>query len=159
MCDPATLMMMSIASTAVSTLGALQQGQQQKDYANYQAAQAEADAKAERDAAEIHADKIRKAARLQAGQARAALAGSGVDVGEGTPVDINASIYGSAEEDAWTTILTGKSKSDQLNAQAQGFRISGDNAETASYFNAAGSALSGAVQIGKGYIKGKGAAP
>jgi hypothetical protein len=141
--------MLMVASSAVSAIGALQQGQQQKDYANYQASQAEADAKAERDAAEVHADKIRKAARQQAGQARAAIAGSGVDVGEGTPVDINSSIYGNAEEDAWSTILTGKSKSNQLNAQAEGFRISGDNAETASYFNAAGSALSGAVSIGK----------
>lgn len=151
MCDPLTLTMMTVASTAVSTLGALQQGQQQKAYANYQAAQADADAKAERDAAEIHADKIRKAARQQAGQARAAIAASGVDVGEGTPVDINSSIYSGAEEDAWSTILTGKSKSAQLNAQAQGLRISGDNAETASYFNAAGSALGGAAQIAKGW--------
>lgn len=149
--------MLMVASSAVSAIGSLQQGQQQKDYANYQAAQAEADAKAERDAAEVHADKIRKAARQQAGQARAAIAGSGVDVGEGTPVDINSSIYGNAEEDAWSTILTGKSKSNQLNAQAEGFRISGDNAETASYFNAAGSALSGAVSIGKGWQKSAGA--
>lgn len=145
------LEMLMVASSAVSAIGALQQGQQQKAYANYQAAQAEADAKAERDAAEIHADKIRKAAKLQAGEARAALAGSGVDVGQGTPVDINSSIYKNAEEDAWTTILGGKAKGAQLDAQAQGLRISGDNAETASYFNAAGSALSGAVQIGKGW--------
>lgn len=139
------------ASSAMSVIGSLQQGQQQKDYANYQAAQAEADAKAERDAAQIHADKIRKAARLQAGEARAALAGSGVDVGEGTAVDINSSIYKNAEEDAWSAILGGKSKAASMDAQAQGMRISGDNAKTASYFNAAGSALGGAVQIGKGW--------
>lgn len=144
-------MIFMAAAAAVSTIGALQQGQQQKDYANYQAAQAKADAKAERDAAEIHADKIRKAARLQAGQARAAIAGSGVDVGEGTPVDINSSIYGNAEEDAWSTILTGKSKANQLNAQAEGFRISGKNAQTASYFSAASSALSAGSQIAKGW--------
>lgn len=151
MCDPITLTIMSAASTAMSVLGSLKQGEQQKDYANYQAAQANADAKAERDAAEVHADKIRKAAKLQASEARAALAGSGVDVGQGTPVDINSSIYKNAEEDAWTAILGGKNKGAQLDAQAEGMRISGNNAETASYFNAAGSALSGAVQIGKGW--------
>jgi hypothetical protein len=144
-----------VAATAVSTIGALKQGQQQKvqqkAYANYQAAQANADAKAERDAAEVHADKIRKAARLQASEARAALAGSGVDVGAGTPVDINSNIYKNAEEDAWTTILGGKNKGASMDAQAQGLRISGKNAETASYFKAAGSALSGAVKIGKGW--------
>ena len=143
----------AVGSMAVSAIGALQQGQQQKAYANYQAAQAEADAKAERDAAEIHADKIRKMARRQAGEASASLAGSGVDVGSGTPVDINSSIYANAEEDAWSAILGGKAKGAQLDAQAQGMRISGDNAETASYFNAAGSALSGAVQISKGWLK------
>lgn len=142
---------MMVASTAVSTIGALQQGQQQKAYANYQAEQARADAQAERDAAEVHADKIRKAARLQASEARAALAGSGVDVGAGTAVDINSSIYKNAEEDAWSAILGGKTKGAQLDAQAEGLRISGNNAETASYFNAASSALSGAVQIGKGW--------
>lgn len=144
---------MMVASTAVSTIGSLQQGQQQKEYANYQAAQANADAKAERDAAEVHADKIRKAAKLQAGEARAALAGSGVDVGQGTPIDINSSIYKNAEEDAWTTILGGKAKGAQLDAQAEGPRISGNNAQSASYMRAAGSALSGAVQIGKGWKK------
>lgn len=151
MCDPLTLTIMSAASTAMSVVGSLQQGQQQKAYANYQAAQAEADAKAERDAAEVHADKIRKAAKLQAGEARAALAGSGVDVGSGTPVDINSSIYANAEEDAWSAILGGKSKSNQLNAQAEGLRISGKNAESASYMKAAGSALYGAASIAKGW--------
>lgn len=150
----------AVGSMAVSALGTLQQGQQQKAYANYQAAQAEADAKAERDAAMIHADKIRKAARKQAGEARVAAAGAGIDVGEGTPVDINSSIYAEAEEDAWTTIFTGKAKANTLNAQAEGLRISGDNAETASYFNAASSALSGAYQIGKGWkMMGKGGLP
>ncbi len=145
------LEMLMVASSAVSAIGALQQGQQQKEYANYQAAQTEADARAERDAAEVHADKIRKAARLQASEARAAMAGSGVDVGAGTAVDINSSIYKNAEEDAWSAILGGKNKAASMDAQAQGMRISGDNAETASYFSAAGSALSGAVQIGKGW--------
>ena len=153
MCELATLMMMKVASTAVSAIGALQQGQQQKAWADYQAAQAEADARAERDAAMIHAEKIRKAARRQASEAKAAFAGSGVDVGEGTAVKIESQIYADAEEDAWTTILGGKAKGAQLDARAQGFRISGKNAETASYFNAAGSALSGAVQIGKGWKK------
>lgn len=148
MCEPATLMMMSIASTAVSTLGALQQGQQQRAYADYQAAQANADAQAERDAAQIHADKIRKMAKTQAGEARAAIAGSGVDVGEGTPVLIDSQIYANAEEDAWTTIFNGNNRGAQLDAQAQGFRISGRNAETASYWNAAGTALGGAASIG-----------
>lgn len=138
---------MMVASTAVSTLGSLQQGQQQKAYANYQASQAEADAKAEADAAQIHADKIRKAARLQASEARAALAGSGVDVGEGTAVDINSSIYRNAEEDAWSAILGGKAKARTMNAQAEGLRISGDNAETASYMKAAGTALGGASKV------------
>lgn len=145
MCVSATVLM--AASSAVSALGALQQGQYQKSMANYQAAQAEADAQVERDAAEIHADKIRKAARRQAGESRVALAGSGVDVGAGSAVTIDSSIYSDAEEDALTIILNGADAARRGKATAEGYRIKGKQAQTDSYFQAAGSALSGAAKV------------
>lgn len=134
----------------------MQQGQQQKAYADYQSRQATADAQAERDAAEVHADKIRKAARLQASEARASLAGSGVDVGEGSAIKIDQAITRNSEEDAWSTIMTGKNRGASLDAQAQGYQIAGNNAQSASYMNAASSVLSGATQIGKGWKQSAG---
>ena len=56
-----------IAGAASVPYSAIQQGDQQAEWADYQAKQAEADAAAERSAAVIQAEKIRKLARAQAG--------------------------------------------------------------------------------------------
>ena len=95
-------------------------------------------------AAVIQAEKIRKLARAQAGESTAALAGSGVDVGEGTAVNINQDIYRRAEEDAVMTIFGGIDRAKRGEAQAQDDRIRGEQAQTAGYLNAAGSVLSAA---------------
>lgn len=131
-----------IAGAAFSAYSAIQQGDQQAEWADYQAKQAEADAAAERSAAVIQAEKIRKLARAQAGESTAALAGSGVDVGEGTAVNINQDIYRRAEEDAVMTIFGGIDRAKRGEAQAQDDRIRGEQAQTAGYLNAAGSVLS-----------------
>jgi len=144
-------MILSAAGTAVSVLGSIQQGRQESAYAEYQAKQTEADAVAERSAAQIHAEKIRKAARLTQGEANASLAASGVDVGSGSAALINKSIGQNAEEDALTAILEGNRKADRMDAQGEGYKITGQNAKTASYYNAGGSLLAGGYQIAKGW--------
>lgn len=144
----------ALAAAAVGAYSAIQQGEQQKDWANYQAAQAEADAKAEKGAAEVHAEKIRKMARIQASEANASLAGSGVQVGEGTAVNINKDIYANAEEDAVMTIFGGADRSARSNAQATGYRIKGDQAQQAGYLNATSSILGGVSTAAKGWKTG-----
>lgn len=130
-----------VASSVLAAGGAVASGQQQKKMANYQAAQANADAEAARGAAKVQADRIRKAGRQQAAQANAALAASGVETGEGTALRITSDITGSAEQDAMTTILNGMNTGARFNAQAQADKISGNNAASAGYINAAGSLL------------------
>jgi hypothetical protein len=71
-----------VASSVLAAGGAVASGQQQKKMANYQAAQAEADAEASKAAAKVEAERIRKAGRQQASAANAALAASGVETGE-----------------------------------------------------------------------------
>ncbi|EIR5449856.1 hypothetical protein LW773_004523, partial [Salmonella enterica] len=128
-------------------------GQQQKKMANYQAAQAEADAEAAQSAARVEADRIRKAGRAQAAQANAALAASGVDTGEGTALRIQSGIVGDAEQDAYQTILNGVNQGARLNSQAQADRISGKNASTAGYINAGSSLLSAGGTAYNGWKK------
>jgi FtsZ-binding cell division protein ZapB len=143
------LEILSLVGTAVSTIGTLQQGQQQKKQANFQAAQAQADAQAEREQSQVNADKIRRAGKYQQSEARSALAKSGVVADAGTAVTIQDYIGENAEEDALQTILTGQYRSDKLDQNAALLRQSGKNAVTSSIWGAGSSLLSG----GRSYLK------
>lgn len=142
------------AAAAVSAYSSYQQGENQKDWADYQARQAEADAKAEKSAAEVQAEKIRKMARIQAGEATASLAGSGVDVGEGTALNINKEIYRNAEDDAVMTIFGGVDRAARGNAEAAGYRLKGSQAQQAGYLNATSSLLSAYGTAARGWNGG-----
>lgn len=139
------------AAAAVGAYASIQSAEQQKDWNEYQGKQAEADAKAEKSAAEVQAEKIRKMARINAGEATASLAGSGVDVGEGTALNINSEIYGRAEEDAVMTIFGGADRSARGNAEAAGYRLKGSQAQQAGYLNAASTVLGAAGSTAKGW--------
>ena len=157
-----------VASAVVGAYSAYESGQQQKalgesqnEWNQYQANQAIADANAEKSAAEVHAEKIRKLARIQASEANASLAGSGVEVGEGTAMNINEDIYANAEEDAVMTIFGGVDRSKRGINQAAGYRatgeqaqISGNAAARAGTLNAASSILGGAYGVAKGWKTG-----
>lgn len=144
-------MPMLIASTVMQGYSMLQQGRQASAMANYEAKQAEANAASERSAAAVRADKVRKMGRMQQSSARAALAASGVRVGEGSALVIDQTIGRDAEEDALTEIITGKYRGAALDTQAELSRISGRNARSASYLGAAGSVLAGGYQVAKGW--------
>jgi hypothetical protein len=144
-------MAMAAASTAASVMGAQQQAKNQEAVAKHNAAQAQADANAEQSAAEVHADKIRKAGRIKASEATAQLAGSGVDVGEGSAVRINEDITAGAEEDAVMTVFGGKDRAARLNSQAAMDKWSASNYSKAGTINAASSVLSGASSMLRGY--------
>lgn len=134
---------LSAISTAMSVVSSISRGSQQQDYYDYQAEQARADAQAEREAADVRAEKIRKLGTKQQSEAKAALAGAGVEVGAGTPVRIAQQIQKNAEEDAQNESLYGQRKGQQLEADAQGYKIAGDNAMDAGFMRAGGSLLTG----------------
>lgn len=140
-----------LAGTALSTGAAIDQGNKQEDWAEYQAKQADADANAERAAATIEADKIRRLAKRQAAEANAALAKSGVNVGEGTALQINEEIYAGAEEDALMTIFGGRDRANRAMADADGYLYKGKQAKNASYLDATSTALAGGSNYGKGW--------
>lgn len=133
----------TLAATAYSVDSTLKAGKQAQLNASAQADQAAADANTERSAAVVQAERIRKLARIQAGEANAALAGSGVEVGAGTAININEEITRNSEEDAALTIFGGANKAQRLNADASNYKIAGDQARNASYSQAANTVLAG----------------
>lgn len=118
------------------------QGMQQNELAKTNAEMAKRQGAADQDAAVAQAEKIRRAAKAQAGQANAALAASGVSVGEGTAVRINEEIYRASEEDAYSTLLTGARRQRAGDEEASLLRRQGRAAMVGSFFGAGGSVLS-----------------
>ncbi len=142
----------SIAATAFSAVSSIQQGRQQERYHDWQAAQAEADAQAEREYGQIQAAKTRRAGKSQQSEARAALASGGVEVGAGTAITIQQEIDRRSELDAQEQILYGNRKGTRLEQDAAAQRIAGDQAKAGGYRGALGSVLrGGATLMGPGW--------
>lgn len=143
------------ASGVLDAYSILRQGSQQQAWADYQAKQARADANAQYAAARVQAEQIRKLARQQASTANAALAGSGVDLASSNALNINADIYRDSEQDAVTTLLSGKAQQQRGYADAQGYQIQGQQAKQASYINAPSSLLLAGGNAATGWVKMK----
>jgi len=155
MCEPTTIatIAVSLLSAGAAAYTANQAGKQQEAWGNYQAAQTEADARAEKGAAQVEAERIRKLGKRQIAEAMASYAASGVDLSEGTPLDINREIAADVEEDAALAIMGGNDRALRLNAQAQSDRIGAGNARSAGRYNAANSLLQGASGAMAGWKK------
>lgn len=133
----------SAVGTGISVLGTIQAGREAKAQAEYQAKvqeqQAdEAYASAQRDATE----KYRKG-RIMLGDQRAAIAGSGGDLTDPSVLDIMGDTEAEIDLAARTDIYKGEQQARGLNDAAINSRISGKNAQKASYISAAGSLFSG----------------
>jgi tRNA(Glu) U13 pseudouridine synthase TruD len=117
-----------LASAAVGTVGTIYSGMQQAAAADDQAQIAENNAAYEADANKQQAEKIRRMAKAQRGEANAALAASGVKLGEGTPLAIQKDIIQKSEEDALSAMLTGSRALKSGSDQADMLRASGNAA-------------------------------
>jgi len=150
---PQALPYLYIAAAAASAGAAIHQGEVQSNYGKYQRDQAQADADAARGAAQVEADRIRKAGKQQRAEAIAALAASGVDVNSATAVKIDQEITHNAEQDAYLTIVGGNDNAARLNAQGQGAYLQGQQGKMAGYVNAGSSLLQGASNVSRGWKK------
>lgn len=144
MCGPLAVPIIMAASAAVGAYATYQSGQTQKTFAQYEAAQGEANAKAEKGDAQVQADRIRKAGKMAAEEANAAVAASGQDLASAGALAINREVYRGAEEDAYFALLGGKDRAAQLTAQAQLTRAKGQAAGQAGTLGAFSQALQGA---------------
>lgn len=136
------------ASTAYSAYSSVQQGKQAALNADAQSDQSQIDADNAASAATVQAERIRKMARAQAGQANAAMAASGVEVGEGTALNINEEIYGNAEEDAVMTILNGENQRKRGYVDASNTSLYGRQQQSAANSQAVGTVLQAGAQAG-----------
>lgn len=131
----------AVAGTAYSVYSSQQAGKAAQDTADAQAKQSQLDADAAASAATVQADRIRRLARNQASEANAALAGSGVETGEGTAININEEIIGNAEEDATLTILNGQAQKARGSVDASNYRSVGSQARANANAQSIGSVL------------------
>jgi hypothetical protein len=140
---------MLIGSTAVTAASTIQQGRDAQELGEFQQAQAQADATAEREAASVRADKIRKAGQAQRSSARSSLAKSGVVADAGTALTIQDSIIKGSEEDALSEILSGSYRSRRIEQEGDLSKLTGDNAMTAGIMGAGKSLLAGGYEYGR----------
>lgn len=149
MCTGFEIAMM--AASAVGTVGTIYTGIQQAEAADNQAQIAENNAAYEADANKQQAEKIRRMAKAQRGEANAALAKSGVKLGEGTALEVQKDITQKSEEDALSALLSGSRAIKSGDEQADMLRASGSAALTGSLISAGGGVLS----AGANYTSGK----
>lgn len=130
-----------IAAAVAGTGTAIYSGQQQAKAAGAQAAALSEQAAQEQEAAKAEADRLRQATRFKRGEARAALAASGVDVDSQTATLIDQTIVSNDEQDAFNLLLTGQRRAGSLSAESQLSLRAGRDAATAGYLDAANTAL------------------
>jgi len=152
---------MTIASTAMSVAGSIQQGQAQAAQAKYNAAvarnnqviaQQNAQDALDRGAAEEQQQ--RKKTQMLIGQQRASLASQGADLSSGSALDLVGDIAGTGELDALTIRRNAMLEARQYQVQGMNYqadsqlqRMAASNAKTASYFDATTSLLNGASKL------------
>ena len=133
--------------TAFSVIGALNQGRQANDAAQYNAAVANNNAIAARQQAEANAAAQQRKARLQIGSMRASYGASGVGL-EGSPLDVIEQSAAMAELDRQNILYGGQLKSQGYQATAGLELMRGEAAVTGSYFNAGSALLTGMGKAG-----------
>lgn len=132
-----------LAGTAISAGATVQAGREAKAMGNYQAEQLRADAEAERGAAQVYAEKIRKAGNAERSKMTAALAASGADAASQSAAELDAATVSAYEEDALVALYGGEQKARRNLAAAQGAEISGRRAQRSAIAEAAATGMSG----------------
>ena len=87
---------------------------------------------------------IRKSAEAGRGAAVAGMAASGVQIGEGSALEVERKILSTGEEDAMMTLLNADRQARALRDQAKLTRYGGQQAKDASYTQMAGTFLQAA---------------
>lgn len=147
----AAALALTAVGTAVSVYSSQQQAKRADAMADYQTAQARADSATAVSSAQVQARAIRKAGARQQGEARAALASSGVIVGEGTAEQIDTSIAAANEEDALMAIYDGNTRAGQIRQGGNISAIQSQNQASAARTGAWTSALQGGATIARGW--------
>lgn len=149
MCEPTTILL--VGSALVGAYATYEGGQTEKRFANYEAAQGQADAQAEKGDAQVEADRLRKVGAQATAEANAALAGSGQNVGSAGALQINKRITAGANEDAYFALLGGANRATKLNTQSQLTKARGKAGAQGATMSAFGQAIGGTAQGWQSY--------
>ena len=136
-------MWVQIAGAVISAIGAINQGQQAKDAANYNAAVANNNAIAARQQAAANAAAQERKSRMQLGSIRAGYGASGITM-EGSAMDVLEASAATAELDRQNILYGGELKAGGYESTAGLELMRGEHAVTSSYYAAGGALLRGA---------------
>jgi hypothetical protein len=136
-------LIVSAVSAVAGAVSAMDAADAQKQALDYNADVMDAQAQSEREAAAFAETQQREqAAKLRARQ-RVAYASSGIDLSEGTPLEVLGQQAGEMEMDALTIRYNGEIKAKQSESQAAIYRMQGAQAQRAGFANAGSSLLTG----------------
>ena len=124
----------AVASTAIAGISAYNSNKGMEE-------QAEADGRAQSARGRLEAERIRKEKDKAQSTARAALAGNGLDVNEGTSIVINDEIERAGNYDANMAEITGYNSSQQLKAAASQHRSNANTAAATGALNTVSAGL------------------
>lgn len=144
MCDPMSIMM--AAGTGLQIGSQISAGRTAEANARLEAADMDYQAAMERDNAALMARTYRREGRAARGQVLAAVAASGVKIGEGSALDAEREVMTDSETDAELAILRGEQTARGLKARAKITRIAGRQARRAANLQAFGTLLSAGAQ-------------
>ncbi|HET6497626.1 MAG TPA: hypothetical protein VFH17_01030 [Coriobacteriia bacterium] len=130
----------------VQAIGALRAGRAQAAALGHQAALIDRHAQEQMGVAQVQAERIRRAGRLQLGETRSALAGAGVRVDTGSGLLVQEEVIRRAEQDAYAAILSGELQARTLRHEAELTRMGAREARRAGNIGAATTLLAGAAR-------------
>ncbi|MDX8514949.1 hypothetical protein [Mesorhizobium captivum] len=133
---------LALLGTAISVGGALMQGAQQQQLANYQAKAYQQQAQADAQAAAFEQSQERRKQDLLEAQARAQAGASGVGIA-GSPTEVLAANARQGQVDLNATRYSSELRQNNLNTQAAISRFQGKQAMTASIFKAGSGLIDG----------------
>lgn len=131
-----------LIGTAVSTIGAIQQGNAAAAAAKFNAKLAKRDAQIAQQNAALEAEQIEERNRRIQGTARANIAASGITV-QGSPLDVLEESAAQGEQDRLNALIFGQNNAQASFLDAQREKMAAKNARRTGFFNAAGTVASG----------------
>lgn len=140
---PAVMAGVSLAGTAMSTIGAIRQGQQQKLNADYEALQMEKNAKQIEAAGQQAALEKRRQYDIAQSRALAIAGASGAGALDPDVLNIIGGLNAEGERAFGTELYNARSNVNAMTSQAAATRYQGQQAQTAGYVRGAATALSG----------------
>lgn len=127
---------------AVTAAGTIASGNAAKEGAYFKAAQEDQASKESRAASQRGAMEARRQASLVQSKIQAGAAASGAGASDPGIVKLESDVAGRGEFQALTEMYKGENRARGISDQAMGDRMSGDAAQTGSYFKGAGTLLS-----------------